>query len=320
MIVRSIRRLFLRLLILVVVGGGLLFVTVHANAATLKQQAVVEGEKIRLGDLFDGLESDRAQHEVAPSPAPGRRAVFDYRTLGRIARAYRVEWQPATTLDRVVIERAAHLIDTQVIEQRLIQEITGSKSGKDEMTVELDNKATSIALPLDTEPTLAISRMAHDPISGRFTATIRAPATGTSVYETTITGRSVPIVSVPVLANPLRNGDVISERDLITVKLPAERVGSDILVSTADLVGMTPRRTVAANTPVSANDILEPTVIERGAPVTIQLKQANMNLTAKGRAMDNAARGELLRVMNTASNRVVDAIAIGPNVVEISLP
>ena len=67
-------------------------------------------------------------------------------------------------------------------------------------------------------------------------------------------------------------------------------------------------------------DIHAPIVVERGTPVTLRLNHGAIALTAKGRAMDDAARGDILRVMNVASNRIVDAIAIGPNAVQVTLP
>ncbi|MAJ65569.1 MAG: hypothetical protein CBB62_15160 [Micavibrio sp. TMED2] len=72
--------------------GGVLFMTVRADAAEIRQRVVVEGDQVTLGDLFDGISTEQLEQKVSPAPAPGRRAVFDYRTLGRLARAYRVSW------------------------------------------------------------------------------------------------------------------------------------------------------------------------------------------------------------------------------------
>ncbi|MEO0393628.1 MAG: hypothetical protein AAF213_10335, partial [Pseudomonadota bacterium] len=100
MIIRRVRRLLLRTFLATAVIGGVLFATISADAATIRQQTVVDGDQVTLGDLFDGLDMEMAEKAVSPAPAPGRRAVYDYRTLGRLARAYRVNWQAGTTLDR----------------------------------------------------------------------------------------------------------------------------------------------------------------------------------------------------------------------------
>ncbi|MEM6904221.1 MAG: flagellar basal body P-ring formation chaperone FlgA [Pseudomonadota bacterium] len=305
---------------MVTVIGGVLFTSIVSDAAELRRQSVVEDAQVTLGDLFDGLTQKQAEKKVAPAPAPGRRAVFDYRTLGRLARAYRVQWQASSTLDRVVVERVANVISHATVEAHLVKAIaTDSLVEQDTISVNLDNRAVSISLPVDVPPTMAVTRLNHDPISGRFTATIVAPATGAPEYEGTVTGRSIDIVAVPVLTEPLRRGDVVAEHMVSTIKVPSERINSDILVSMADLVGMTPRRSVSANTPIRASDLQEPVLIERGTPVTIRLDHGGIALTAKGRAMDDAAEGQGLRVMNVSSNRVVDAVAIGANLVQIKL-
>ncbi|MBV6632172.1 MAG: flagellar basal body P-ring formation protein FlgA [Alphaproteobacteria bacterium] len=320
MIIRRCTKLLVKATIVLTVIGGVLFTSIASDAADLRRQSVVEADYVTLGDLFDGLTADQAEKNVAPAPAPGRRAVFDYRTLGRLARAYRVQWQASSTLDRVVIERVANVIEHAVVERHLVNAIAADSLVEAEtISVNLDNRAVSISLPVDVPPTMAVTRLNHDPISGRFTATIVAPATGSPEYEGTVTGRSIDIVAVPVLTEPMRRGDVIAEHQVEMIKIPSERINSDILVGMADLVGMTPRRSISANTPIRASDLREPVLIERGTPVTIRLNKGGIALTAKGRAMDDAAQGQGLRVMNVTSNRMVDAVAITANLVEVNL-
>lgn len=320
MIIRRCTKLLVKATIVVTVMGSVLFTSIASDAANLRRQSVVEGDQVTLGDLFDGLTEKQAEKQVAPAPAPGRRAVFDYRTLGRLARAYRVQWSATSTLDRVVVERVANIIDHAVVERHLIQAIAADNlTDTDALSVNLDNRAVSISLPIDVPATMAVSRLNHDPISGRFTATIVAPATGSPAYEGTVTGRSIDIIAVPVLTEPVRRGDVITERQVEMLKVPSERINSDILVGMADLVGMTPRRSISANTPIRASDLQEPILIERGTPVTIRLDHGGIALTAKGRAMDDAAQGQGLRVRNIASNRIIDAVAITSSLVEINL-
>ncbi|HMA14754.1 MAG: flagella basal body P-ring formation protein FlgA [Bacteroidota bacterium] len=42
-----------------------------------------------------------------------------------------------------------------------------------------------------------------------------------------------------------------------------------------------------------------------------------MQLTAQGRALENGAEGDVVRVMNTSSNTVVSAVVIDSGVVEV---
>jgi len=70
-----------------------------AHAQTLRSDlVVVEGDLVRLSDLFDGVNSDRA---VLRAPAPGRRVAVEIAQLMEIARVNNLAWRPQTRFDRV---------------------------------------------------------------------------------------------------------------------------------------------------------------------------------------------------------------------------
>ena len=78
---------------------------VHPRAElSLRRQIVIDQDTIRLGDLFDGQISAvagvTADTVVAYAPEPGRRAIFDAEWLSRLAQRLRLNWRPATRLDR----------------------------------------------------------------------------------------------------------------------------------------------------------------------------------------------------------------------------
>lgn len=53
-------------------------------------------------------------------------------------------------------------------------------------------------------------------------------------------------------------------------------------------------------------------VIDRNDMVRVTYQVGGVNLSIMGKAMRNAAVGEPVAILNTASNRVIDAVAIGP--------
>jgi flagella basal body P-ring formation protein FlgA len=57
-----------------------------AEAATLRTDATISGDTVRLGDLFDDVMGKEDQ-PVGRAPAPGRRAVYDATYLMRVASA-----------------------------------------------------------------------------------------------------------------------------------------------------------------------------------------------------------------------------------------
>lgn len=63
--------------------------------------------------------------------------------------------------------------------------------------------------------------------------------------------------------------------------------------------------------------MIEPRAILRGDEVTISLKNGGLALTAPGRALSDAARGEDLRVLNLSSNKTLTATTVGPGHVRV---
>lgn len=53
-------------------------------------------------------------------------------------------------------------------------------------------------------------------------------------------------------------------------------------------------------------------VIDRNDMVRVTYQVGGVNLSVMGKAMRNAAVGEPIAILNTASNRVIDAVAVGP--------
>jgi flagellar basal body P-ring formation protein FlgA len=90
----------LPLALLVLCLGG-----VDANAATLRTMTMLHAPVVRLSDLFDdaGANADRV---LGPGPGAGGRIVVEAAQLGAIARQFGVDWRPASSADRAVLDRA----------------------------------------------------------------------------------------------------------------------------------------------------------------------------------------------------------------------
>ena len=80
---------------------------------------------------------------------------------------------------------------------------------------------------------------------GLFDATVAFSQGGESKRRS-ISGRAFRMVEVPVLSQRMRRGDVISRRDIEYIGMREADVASNVILDPARLVGLTPRRGVAA--------------------------------------------------------------------------
>lgn len=289
-----------------------------AAALALRNEVQIDGNLVRLGDLFDGPLQD-AGRPVAEAPAPGQSVTLDATWLAALARAIALPWQPASRFDQVRVSRRGQAIESGTVRIALMQALAQRGLGG-ELGIEFDGSDPRLILPMGAEPTVAVERLTFDPPSGRFAAAIAAPATGPAEATLTISGRAYAMVEVPVLKQRMAPGDTITEADIDWISMPSDRVASGIVTELADLAGKTPRRPIKPQQPVRNTDLVDAVAVARGSLVTVMLDGANMSLTVQGKALQNGAVGDTVRVVNTMSNRTLDAVVVSPSRVAVMLP
>ncbi len=276
----------------------------------LKPTVQVTGPVVRLGDLFDGL-TEKAGLPVARAPAVGTQVQLDARWLAGIAHRFRLDWRPATLLERAVVERASQVIDASRIEAKILAEIR--KRGENgDLALQLDNPAFSIRLPRELDPTLRLSGLSYDPSNGRFVAHIVAPDNDRPITRSTVSGRVHLMTEVPILVRQVEPGSVIQGADIEWIRKRADRLGRGVALESAKLIGMSPRRPLRVGEPVRLRDLRHPVVVQKNSLVTVVFETDRMVLTVQGRALEDGPSGRAIRVMNTSTNSVVNAVVRSP--------
>lgn len=275
-----------------------------AAAAMPRDTATIEGDVVRLGDLFDvgGPQADAA---VARAPLPGRREVYDAQRLRAIARAYDVPWTPTGRYDRTVVERPGRAIETQEIEHKILAALGADPADR---RVELANRSLRLYAATASAEPFAVRSVNQDPRSGYFTATL-AVATGETAHTPVqVNGRVVVLAAVPVLTRRVLPGEVIKPADVTTMTLARNQVGQEAVLDAGTLVGQTPRRPLREHQPILVSEVRPPVLVAKGSAVTMVLEAPGLLLTAKGQALEDGAKGETIRILNTQSNRTIEAV------------
>ncbi len=284
----------------------------------LRPNIVVSAPVVRLGDLFSdaGAHADAA---VAPAPPPGGKAVYDAAWLAARAREQDLDWQPRSRYDQATVERASQTITAEAIAGELKRAL-GSRLPQGPVRLDLDNAALRLFAPAGAAPTLAVDNLTYDARSGRLSALVSVPVDGDTIEPVRVTGRVSRMVDLPVLARPVAPGEIIAAGDLDTVELRADRMTETYVTDSAELIGKTPRRTIRPGEPVRPSDVQMPIVIRRGELVTLVLQTPTMLLTATAKALEDGAEGAAIRVSNTRSGRMLDAVVTGPGRAAVTVP
>ncbi len=298
-----------------------LVITVGFSTSALAQVMLsadgqVDGETVTLGHLFAGLPADKAATPIARAPEPWGQAIVTYQTLYRIAQTHGVDWRPTSRLDRVRLQRPGQSVDADHLTLAVAAEIARQDLLADPL-VQMAPVRDLPVLPLGASPTLAVDGLSFDRASGRFTATLRINAEGVAAAPLAISGRAFDQVTIPVATRALPQGHVIADGDLGWTTLRADRLPRGWVDDPARLLGMQVLQTVRPEVPIRARQVAPPVVIARGATVTLVLNQPPLLLTAKARALEDGALGEVIRFENSSSGRTVDARIHAPDLAQV---
>jgi flagella basal body P-ring formation protein FlgA len=117
-------------------------------------------------------------------------------------------------------------------------------------------------------------------------------------------------VEVLTYARSLAAGELVQAGDLIWAKAAA--APADAPRDAEAVVGMSARRPLREGALVSLRDIAPPIVIKAGESVAVTFQEDGITLTLTGKALAAASVGDAVNIQNTASKKIVQAVASGP--------
>lgn len=106
---------------------------------------------------------------------------------------------------------------------------------------------------------------------------------------------------IVVPAHTIRPQSVIAPGDLTLRAQP----GVEGFDSVDDVIGLEARVALYPGRPIRPRDVGPPAMVERNQLVLLVFSRGGLEIRAEGRALDRAGRGEMIKVMNTASRNIV---------------
>lgn len=113
-----------------------------------------------------------------------------------------------------------------------------------------------------------------------------------------------------VAASTIRAGAKISASDIAT---PTDR---EDLRRAMSFIGLEAARTLYKGQPLQMDDLRKPTLVKRNNIVQMTFNKGAMTILAEGRALDDGALGERIRVINLFSKRIVTVTVTGSDSVK----
>ena len=111
------------------------------------------------------------------------------------------------------------------------------------------------------------------------------------------------------------SGKILSPLDLLQQRHDITLI-PDAFSDLGELEGMAARRSIRAGEVIRANMLTAPQLVKRGDQVRIVAKREQIEVSMAGEALDNGARGAIIRVKNSSGNqiraRVIEAGTVEP--------
>jgi flagellar basal body P-ring formation protein FlgA len=113
-------------------------------------------------------------------------------------------------------------------------------------------------------------------------------------------------------ARNINSGDIVRAEDLTWGEVAAFSAPSDAPRDAEEIIGKAAKKPLRVGAAVAARDVTMPQVIKRDDIVQVSFRSGGVTLTLQGKAMEAATLGEPFSVLNSASKKVIEAVAVGP--------
>lgn len=174
----------------------------------------------------------------------------------------------------------------------------------------------SIELPAG-RLTFTLTPNPHEDYLGRSVMALQLFVDGQPVRRMWVNTSISVMADVVTVVRPLGNAQSIQASDLTIQRRDLKDLPNDALRSINAVVGNRTTCAIYPQTVLQANMVESPPLVRRGDMVKIVAHSGSLTITATGLVKQKGARDEIIRVMNTSSNRVIAARVKEPGVVEV---
>jgi flagella basal body P-ring formation protein FlgA len=195
-------------------------------------------------------------------------------------------------------------------------ELGGRGDGSDRVEFAINALDPRLTLP-DCAVPLAVTALPQPRLQPRLNTQVScASGNGWSLYVPVELAVYRPVL---VASRPLGRGESLGPGDLNLVSLDVTRIHGEYLTQVDAALGLELRRPLAQESPLLADDLLQPLLIRRGEAVNVSAAGSAVAVSMPGIALTDGRRGEQIRVRNQSSSRVVQGRVVAPGRVEITL-
>ena len=153
--------------------------------------------------------------------------------------------------------------------------------------------------------------------AGRLTVGVRCNRDNKWTIYTSVIIKTYQLVVV--LTIPVQRGEIITQQHLAFERREVSNLRENFATQIEQVVNKQATRQLEAGTVISLmNHLAEPKIIKRGDKVVISSSNTNFSIKMSGIAMMDGTKGQLIKVKNQNSGRIINATVVEPGLVVVN--
>ena len=294
-------------------------------AVTVTAETVVKGPVLTLGEIAQISGDDEARVialrgvQLGAAPKPGNRLVLTRELLGGRLTAAGIDLRETfwSVPDTIVVSTQSQLVAGQKLADAAVEAIKKRiNADQDKIEIELTGLASDVIAPagdikISAELPYGIRKGGPTLVNMLVTCDGRLHEKISLRYQVRV------FADVLVAAKPIARLQVLSADNLIYQRMDTARLPSGYVTDSAKLSGLAVKRAITPGTIVTDSLVAKPVMIKRGSSVVIHARSGEIEITAAGQALQDGVEGQIIRVQNINSKRIVTAKVIDEGIVQI---
>lgn len=123
---------------------------------------------------------------------------------------------------------------------------------------------------------------------------------------------------VAVLSQPIQRGETLTLQHISIERREVSNLREDFVTQTEQIENKQAVRPLNAGTILSMRNFVEPNLIKRGDKVVISAGKTDFTIRMNGIAMMDGTKGQLVRIKNQNSGRIINATVVEPGLVSVN--
>ena len=224
-----------------------------------------------------------------------KRLLVIFIFLSGLQQAAAQDFEPADTATGMVQNAIKNAINEKGIEGKLKININGYERG-----FNLRDELNSYQFSADD--------LVLNDKNRNFKTNVAVVSKDNKIKRYNVTGTYEQFIQIPVLAQKTAKNTALKDSDIIWIEVPQDQVKFDTITDKQKLIGQALRRDIAENIQIKERDLQKAQLIARNSTVNIQYSTATISLQTLGVALDNGGQGDVIRVRNSNSNKIIQAM------------